>query len=132
MSIAALPLLPKKDARIVGVRVLRTTYDPSLLQRLSLMATRSSKKASLLEGKSGLTPARKTYPMRYKPERPRPAACSYDVYVYLPGTSTHCRYIPGTTIRDTRRSRSAGDLRRPLRSLRKKKYIKICKADRGP
>ena len=28
--------------------------------------------------------------------------------------------------------RSAGSLRRPLRSLRKEKYIKLCEADIGP
>ena len=44
----------------------RTTQ---LYSRLSLAATDSSKKGSLLEGKSGLTPARKIYPTRYKPDR---------------------------------------------------------------
>ena len=37
--------------------------------RLSRAATGSSKKVSLLEGESGLKPARKTYPTRYKPDR---------------------------------------------------------------
>ena len=44
----------------------RTTQ---LYCRLSLAASGSRKKVSHLEGESGLTPARKTYPTRYKPDR---------------------------------------------------------------
>ena len=50
-------------------------YDPTLPPRLSLAATRSSKKVSLLEGESGLTPARNTPSTRYNPARACPAAC---------------------------------------------------------
>ena len=49
----------------------RTTQ---LYCRLSLATTGSSKKVSLLEGESDLTPAGKTYPTRYKPDRARLAA----------------------------------------------------------
>ena len=38
-------------------------YDPTLPPRLSLAATRSSKKVSLLERESSLTPATKTPPL---------------------------------------------------------------------
>ena len=55
-----------KDARIVGDHAQHTTYDPTLPPRQSLEAARSSKKVSLLEGESGLTPAAKTPPTRYK------------------------------------------------------------------
>lgn len=61
---AAQPLLPKEDARIVAARACRTMHDPTLLPRLSLAATRSSKRVPLLEGEAGLcgvTPARNTY-----------------------------------------------------------------------
>ena len=50
----------------------RTTL---LYSRLSLVATRSSKKVSLLGDESVLTPARKTYPTRYEPDRACLAAC---------------------------------------------------------
>ena len=53
----------------------RTTQLYHHALRLSLAATRSSKKGSLLEGESGLTPARKTPPTRYKPARACLAAC---------------------------------------------------------
>ena len=75
LCIAALPLLPTKDARIAGVCAGRPTYDPTLLPRRGLAATRSSKKVSLHEGESGLSPARKTYPTRCKPGRACLAAC---------------------------------------------------------
>ena len=41
---------------------------------MGLAATRS-KKVSLLEGESGLTPTRKTYSARYKPDRACLVAC---------------------------------------------------------
>ena len=42
---------------------------------LSLAATGSSRKVLLLEGESGLTPARNTYPSRYNPDRACLEAC---------------------------------------------------------
>ena len=48
---------------------------PNSLPRRGLAGTRSSKKVSLLEGESGLTPARTTYPTRCKHDRACLAAC---------------------------------------------------------
>lgn len=43
--------------------------DPTLPLRLGTRPQGNSKKVSLLEGESGLKPARKTYPLRYEPCR---------------------------------------------------------------
>ena len=72
LSIAA-PLLPKKthESWVTMPNAPRTTQ----LCRHGFAATRSSKKESLLEGESGLTPTKKTPPTRYKPVRACLAAC---------------------------------------------------------
>ena len=50
----------------------RTTQ---LYYHAEALRPRGSKKVSLLEGESGLTPARKTYPTRCNPARACLAAC---------------------------------------------------------
>ena len=55
-------LPPCTDIVGPGASAWRTPDGPTLLPHSSLAATRGSKEASLLEGESGLTPARKNYP----------------------------------------------------------------------
>ena len=54
MDVPALPLVPQRDTPTVGVRACRTTCDLALPPRLSLAATRTSRKVSLLQGESDL------------------------------------------------------------------------------
>ena len=62
-----------RESQVFVPGALRTAQ--LLPPRRGLAATRSSKKVSLLEGESGLAPARKTYPTRCKPIRACLAAC---------------------------------------------------------
>ena len=73
--IDALPILPKKHARIVGLLAGRTTYVPTIPPRLSLATTSSSEKTPLIEAESSIIRARKTYPTSYEPAKVCLAPC---------------------------------------------------------
>ena len=65
LCIAAPPLWPKKGLRIARLHLTNHNRPNSTATPVGLRPWRSSKKVSLLEGETGLTPARKTPPTRY-------------------------------------------------------------------
>ena len=69
LSIAAMPLLRKKDARTVEVHPWRTMYDLTVMPHISLAATRSINNVSRVESDCSRTPTRRTYSNRQKHSR---------------------------------------------------------------